>query len=89
MSLRIRTKSHVRAMTEAEGAVLLDLREGRYFSINPIGAEIWQQLEQGAERGAIVDHLAGQFDAPSDRLEKDVDSFVDLLDQKGLIHVRH
>ena len=85
---QIRTKGHVRAMSEAEGAVLLDLREGRYFSINPVGTAIWQQLEQGAERQTILDHLAAQFDAPADRLEKDLDGFVGMLDQKGLIDVR-
>jgi hypothetical protein len=87
MSTQIRTKSHVRAMTEAQGAVLLDLREGRYFSINPVGAEIWQQLEQGAERESIVEHLRGTFNAPAEQLSQDVDGFVELLSQRGLIDV--
>ena len=71
-----------------EEAVLLDIRTGVYFGLDAVGTRIWDLLVQGAALGGIVEVLGQEFDAPRDTLVRDVTSFVQTLDGKGLVRVR-
>ena len=73
-------------MIDPDGAVLLDLERGKYFSLNDVGAEIWQKVEEGADHSEILRHLQSSFQAPPEVLQRDLESFVQMLDEKGLIH---
>ena len=87
----ITPRQHVRSMNDPDGAVLLDIRHGKYFSINAVGAEIWRQIETDADqsRDSIVSALGSKFSVPAERLERDVDSFLAMLESRDLIDVRH
>ena len=92
----ITPRQHVRSMNDPDGAVLLDVRHGKYFSINAVGAEIWRQIEtdadqprDGQSRDSIVTALGSKFSVPVERLERDVDSFLAMLESRDLIDVRH
>lgn len=74
-------------MIDPDGAVLLDLEKGKYFSLNTVGMEIWKKVEEKASRRQILDHLRTIFQAPEDQLEEDLELFVRALSEKGLIHV--
>lgn len=85
MSEPIRIQTHVRSMFDQDGAVLLDLRNGKYFSLTTVGAEIWKKVEEGCDPSAILDHLGSTFEAPREILERDLGMFVDKLQSRGLI----
>ena len=87
MSSQVHVHSHVKSMFDPDGAVLLDLHEGKYFSLNAVGMEIWQQIEQGASQTAIMDHLTSTFDAPITQLKEDMDEFIGTLVERRLVHV--
>ncbi len=87
MAASIHPRSHVRSMADADGAVLLDLEKGKYFSLNAVGMEIWNAAERGSNHSEILTHLQETFCAPLERLREDLDRFVQTLDQKGLIRV--
>lgn len=70
---------------ELDGEVLvLDLRTSLYFGMTGTAARIWQLLEAGQDRDAIVAALAREFDAPADTVARDVDAFLDDLITRGL-----
>lgn len=54
-----------------ERTVLLD-PHGGYFGLDPVGGRIWELLESGTTRQALVDRLEAEYDAPRERLEADV-----------------
>lgn len=87
MSAPITTSSHVRSMIDPDGAVLLDLEKGKYFSLNAVGMEIWRKVEERASRREILEHLGNTFQAPRGQLEEDLEVFIRSLSEKGLIHV--
>jgi hypothetical protein len=65
-------------------AVIVNLEQGIYYSIDPIGAMIWGLIEQGASSTQIVENLSQTF-TPSTDIEKDIEEFIDLLLAEELI----
>lgn len=86
MSESVKVPSHVRSMIGADGAVLLDLKAGKYYSLNPVGATIWSKAEEGLSRSEILTHLQATYSVGVDKLQRELDTFVDGLTQKGLLH---
>jgi hypothetical protein len=44
--------TNVRATVSSDGGVLLNVATGAVFSLNPVGAEIWQMITQGMNEDA-------------------------------------
>ena len=82
----IRLSESVRETISQDGAVLLDIEQGLCFSMNPVGAKIWEMLKQGYPLAAIVDSLEKEFEGVSrSQLEIDVVDFLNDLHQRHLI----
>ena len=70
---------------ELDGEVLvLDLKTSLYFGMTGTAARIWQLLEAGHDRDAIVAVLAREYDAAPDAIAPDVDAFLGDLVTRGL-----
>lgn len=67
------------------GGVLIDIEEGLYFSVNPVGRLIAQQLESGDTRERVLDRLDDSFDVDRRILEADLDSFLDEMVERRLV----
>jgi hypothetical protein len=88
MGSRVRIPEHVRSIIDPDGAVLLDLRKGKYFSLNGTGAEIWQALEAGSSVADIEGRLANRYGASPEEARSDINDFVRDLSHKQLLDVR-
>jgi hypothetical protein len=78
----------IRATSSADGAVLLDIERGVIFTLNTVGAKLWQMLESSAGRSSlddIVDVLRLDFDIPREQLEEDTNSYLQDLLKQGLV----
>jgi hypothetical protein len=54
-------------------SILLDLANGNYFGLNPVGSRIWHLLdERGCTLAGACDVLAGEYDVERSQLEADV-----------------
>ena len=84
MASAIRIGSHVRSVIDPDGAVILDLKRGRYFSLNGIGVTVWQRLEGGATPDAIEAELTARYGTATG-IGHDVATFVDSLRRVELI----
>jgi hypothetical protein len=81
----IQIRPLVRSMRDTDGAILLDLKGGKYYSLNGVGAHIWDFMEKGAGTEEILSHLAETYGTPRETLERDLLNFVTALEAKGLV----
>ncbi|MBI4588184.1 MAG: PqqD family protein [Candidatus Rokubacteria bacterium] len=69
--------------------VLLNLKTGFYFGLDPMGARIWQLIREHQDVRKVLDLLLGEYEVTDARCERDLLGFVALLSEKGLIEVCH
>ena len=77
----------VRDLAEGEGAVLLHLDSGEYYSVNPVGQAIWELLDGKRTVGEITTALRDLVEAPPDSLDADVVEFLGAVVQRDLVTV--
>lgn len=65
--------------------VLLDLQRDTYFSVNAVGAVVWETLSEGGSVGEAVDAVLAEYDVDRARAGGDVETFVGMALEKGLI----
>jgi hypothetical protein len=68
-----------------EGAVLLHLESGLYYSLDAVGLEIWRQIEGGRRVEDIARAVTERFDVQHDAAEAAVVSFVEQLARERLV----
>jgi transglutaminase superfamily protein/coenzyme PQQ synthesis protein D (PqqD) len=73
MSAQFAYAPHVRSVTHGNRTVLLDLRRGKYYSLDEVGTRVWTLLGHGTNVPDIVAHLGEEFDAPVEQITADVD----------------
>lgn len=78
-------RSTVRAAGSEDGIVLLDLESGKYHSLNPVGARVWQGLANGRSRAQILRQLTELFDAPPEQIRADVDGILERFTRLGIL----
>ncbi|MBY0493279.1 MAG: PqqD family protein [Cyanobacteria bacterium] len=83
----LRAHDHVKSIIDPAGAVLLDLNQGTYFSLNGVGSLIWQQIQEGASFSQITHFVAASCSVPENGIEADVSRFLAQLHDKGMIYV--
>lgn len=57
----------------------------RIMSVNETGAFLWHMLEKGAEKQELIDVLLREYETDPQTAEKDVDAFLNELQDKGLV----
>jgi hypothetical protein len=66
-------------------AVILNLRTGMYYGLNPVGARIWALLVTPTRVEDIRDTIVQQYDVEVDRCERDVLGVLHQLAAHGLV----
>lgn len=82
---RFRPSPGVRASISADGLVLLDVRGGVVLGSNPIGARIWQLLEQRHSLDDISRRFVHDYGLAPEDARRDVGAFVAALVARRLI----
>lgn len=66
-----------------DDAVVLSLRDGVYYGLNPVAARIWAMLGSPMRLGEIRDRLLDEYDVDAERCTRDLLEVVQqLLDWK-------
>ena len=81
----MRISRNVRTVVGKDGAVLMDVKGGLMFSLNPIGSIIWQQLSDGRTPEQIAERLSSEFGIARQQALTDVNEFVEQLQAQHLI----
>jgi hypothetical protein len=65
--------------------VLLDLKRGVYYALNPVGSRFWGLLQGGLDVDAAHASLLTEYDVPADQLSRDLEVLLEELSGRGLI----
>jgi hypothetical protein len=71
----------------AGGAALLDLRSATYFSVNSVGAFVWERLGSPVAVSEVHEALHARYDVPPDACLADLMSLLRELADAGLIRI--
>ena len=68
-----------------EEAVMLNPEDNQIHLLNDVGTFIWEQLVENNKFEDLIDAICEEFDVEKNQAKQDLDEFINLLDQKGLI----
>ncbi|MGH9602339.1 MAG: PqqD family protein [Terriglobales bacterium] len=74
--------------TLEDEAVVLHLGKGVYYGLNPVGATVWNALQQPKTVGELVEIVTREFEVEAIRCEGDLLELLERLEDAGLIEVR-
>lgn len=69
-------------------AAILQMDSGKYYSLNPVGARVWQLLASPRPVGELLATLLAEYEVPADRCRADLLALLQKLQTAGLIEVR-
>jgi hypothetical protein len=70
-----------------EETVMFDIEGGKYFSMDPVGSEIWQRIESPIKVSELCAQLTQVFEVDQERCESDVIRFLEELLENKLIEI--
>lgn len=76
---------NLRTTYTADGAVVLDIAQGRIFRFNPTGSRILQMIESGRAQEEITSMLVREFSADAGVAELDTGEFLANLKSHSLL----
>ena len=76
--------SELRALALSETGFIFDPRTGHSYSANSTGLAILAAMKEGLDPGAIAERVREGFDGGA-AVEDDVESFIELMREFGLI----
>lgn len=68
-------------------AVIINLQNGTYYSLDKAGAAIWEQVADGRRLADVVETLTTRYDVDADRAQRDVERLVGELLTERLLFV--
>jgi Coenzyme PQQ synthesis protein D (PqqD) len=66
-------------------AIIMNLSTGMYYSMDGVGALLWEWIDRGHSVGEIVEGIAAHYEAPTTRVRPDVERLVEEAMQEGLV----
>lgn len=68
--------------------VMMDVNEGRYYELNPVGARVWALIEFGPQVEEVCEALAAEYDVAPDTCREVVRAFLVKLSRLAVVGVR-
>jgi len=69
-------------------AAILNMKNGVYYGLDPIGARIWNLIQEPKSLNEIRELLLKEYDVEPDRCERDLLVLLQKLASEGLIEVK-
>jgi len=76
---------NIRRVSSADWAIVLDVRRGTMFRLNPLGSLILELLDRGDSLQQITEQISGQFGVAFDAVQQDVKEFMNALEIHGVL----
>lgn len=80
-----RVSDTLRAAETQDGVVVLEMRQGKMFSLNVVGSRILELLKTGSSESDIADEISRQFEVSQDIAREDLREFLQALMKNNLI----
>lgn len=85
-ALLVATKQQVSCELGDEAAIL-NMKNSVYYGLDPVGARIWQLLQQPTNMGAIRDVIVEEYDVAPQQAESDLRALLEKLLGEGLVEL--
>lgn len=92
-TIMISLNTHVKVSNDqvscdlAGEAAILDLKNGVYYGLDPVGARIWELIQEPMEVSCVVSQLLDEYDVDREECSQDVTTLLCELLQRDLIEV--
>ncbi len=87
MASAVRIKDDV-IFNDLQGeVVLLNLKTGTYFGLDPVGTRAWQLIQDHGCLGPVKDAMLGEYEVSPENLWEDLQDLVVRLADNGLVEV--
>jgi hypothetical protein len=70
-----------------EDVVILNLKSGVYYGLDPVGARVWELIQETKSVGEIRDVILSEFEVGADQCEADLQNLLADMQAQGLIRV--
>jgi len=80
--------TQARRLSDEDGGIILNLKNGKYYSLNEVGDKICDSLRTSVDLEGLVGNVAEQYLCPPEVVRADVEAFVQQLIACGLVEVR-
>ncbi|MFA6055625.1 MAG: PqqD family peptide modification chaperone [Thermodesulfovibrionales bacterium] len=67
--------------------VIVNLDSGNYYSLDKVGADIWECIVKNVPMHRIIETIASQYTGEREEIEKAMYQFVDEMQQENLIAI--
>lgn len=85
-AILVATKQQVSCELGEEAAVL-NMKNSVYYGLDPVGARIWQLLQQPTNMSAIRDVIVEEYDVAPEQAESDLRALLEKLLREGLVEL--
>jgi hypothetical protein len=86
LQTRLRPNNEGVAAKVFEGeAIIINLSNGIYYSMDNVGALIWEQIEAGLSLGEIVATLTARYDVSAQQAQADLERLAGELVEEGIV----
>jgi hypothetical protein len=65
--------------------VMMDIDQGKYFSLNSVATRIWDLLDKPLEVNELCDILMGEYDAEPEQCRIEVNELLEEMVKLGLV----
>lgn len=96
MSKTLQTEVEIEAVEKQASAVfdgeavVLQLEQGMYYGLNEVGSFVWDRLQKHRYSiQALCEEVASVYEVEPSECQKDIETFVEALLDRGLIRIIH
>jgi hypothetical protein len=80
------SKDQVSCDLQGEAAIL-NLNNGVYYGLDPVGARVWNLIQQSKTFAEVRQAMLEEYDVEADRLDADLRELLGQLKEQGLIEL--
>ncbi|KAA6187400.1 PqqD family protein [Thiohalocapsa marina] len=85
LETRVARSDRIMSSPVDNALVMMDLEGGKYFSLDPIGAEIWARLAEPMRIGDLCEQLTSKYAVAPDICRHDVLKLLNKMAAEGLV----
>ena len=68
-------------------AAILNLKDGVYYGLNPVGARIWRLVQEPVTLDRILEVILEEYDVEAEQCLQDTTELLEELQNKGLVTI--
>jgi len=87
LSNKVKIPAQVMVRVVGDETVILDLANGTYYGLDPVGACIWQLMAEGQTLAEICEAMLEKYEVTRENIERDVVNLGQTLLGKNLVSI--